>query len=162
MIVMLKLVCLFLAVATVVPSVAHVLELPGKLRLARAQYFAVQPIYYPGFTVAGAAEPLSILALAILLALTKRGTAAFWLIAAALLAALLTHGLYWALTAPVNKIWLRHVALSDGAQQFFGAGGSVSETDWTMLRDRWEWSHLYRAAASVVALVLLAVALLGT
>jgi hypothetical protein len=63
------------------------------------------------------------------------------------------------LTAPVNKVWLRNEILSDSAQGFFGAGGHVNETDWTMLRDRWERSHLYRAAASVIALVLLAVAL---
>jgi hypothetical protein len=160
MIVMLKLVSLFLVVATVIPSVAHVLELPGKLRLTREQYFAVQPIYYPGFTVIGAAEPLSILVLAVLLALTPSGASTFWLIAAALLASVLTQVLYWTLTAPVNKVWLRNEALSGSAQRFFGASGNVTETDWTMLRDRWERSHLCRAAASVIALVLLSIAFL--
>lgn len=159
MIAMLRLACLFLVIATVIPSVAHALELPGKLRLAREQYLAVQPIYYPGFTAIGAAEPLSVLALAALLALTPRGTPIFWLIAAALSAAALTHVFYWTLTAPVNKVWLRNEAVSGSAQRFFGAGGSVDETDWTILRDRWERSHLYRAAAAVTALVSLAVAL---
>jgi hypothetical protein len=56
-----------MVVAIVIPSVAHALELPGKRRLTREQYFAVQPIYYPGFTVIGGTEPLSILVLAILL-----------------------------------------------------------------------------------------------
>jgi hypothetical protein len=160
MITTLKLVSLFLVVATVIPSVAHALELPGKLRLTREQYLAVQPIYYPGFTVIGTAEPLSVLVLAGLVALTPRGTLAFWLIAGALLAAALAHLLYWTLTAPVNKVWLSRETLSDNAQRFFGAGGSLNESDWTILRDRWERSHLYRAAASVIALILLAVALL--
>ena len=31
-------------------SLAHALELPGKLRLSKEDYLAVQPIYYPGFT----------------------------------------------------------------------------------------------------------------
>jgi hypothetical protein len=159
MMVVLKLISLFLVVASVIPSVAHALEFPGKLRLTREQYLTVQRIYYPGFTVIGAAEPVSILALAVLLALTLNGTTVFWLIAAALAASVLAHTLYWMLTAPVNKVWLRSEVLSGSARRFFGAGGNVNDADWTVLRDRWERSHLYRAAASVVALVLLAIAL---
>ncbi|HEX5281023.1 MAG TPA: hypothetical protein VFW28_13170 [Micropepsaceae bacterium] len=160
MIVILKLASLFLVVATVIPSVAHALELPGKLRLTREQYLAVQTIYYPGFTAIGAAEPLTIVVLAVLLALTPAGTTTFWLVAASLFSVAITHALYWVLTAPVNKIWLRGQALSSGAQRFFEAGGSVNESDWTILRDRWERSHLYRAASSIIAFVLLVVALL--
>jgi hypothetical protein len=50
-------------------SLAHALELPGKRRLTREQYLAVQRIYYPGFTSGGAAEPLSIVLLVALLVL---------------------------------------------------------------------------------------------
>jgi len=160
MIVALKMASLLLVVATVIPSVAHALELPGKRRLTREQYLAVQPIYYPGFTIVGAAEPLSVLALASLLAFMPYGTRTFWLIGGALAAAMLAHLLYWVLTAPVNKVWLRSAALSGSAERFFAVGGSVTLTDWRMLRDRWERSHLYRAAASLIALVLLAAALL--
>jgi hypothetical protein len=160
MLLVLKLASLLLVVATVIPSVAHVLELPGKLRLTREQYLAVQPIYYPGFTIIGAAEPLAVIALAVLLALTPSATPAFWLIAAALLATVLTHLIYWTLTAPVNKVWLQGETISGGGRRFFAASGSVTETNWTLLRDRWERSHLCRAAASLIALVLLAVALL--
>jgi hypothetical protein len=35
---------------------AHALEWPGKLRLSREHYLAVQPIYYPGFTYSGFAR----------------------------------------------------------------------------------------------------------
>ena len=34
-------------------TLAHVMELPGKLRLSKEAYLIVQPIYYPGFTIAG-------------------------------------------------------------------------------------------------------------
>jgi hypothetical protein len=34
-------------------AVAHALELPGKMRLDRETYIAVQSIYYPGFTIGG-------------------------------------------------------------------------------------------------------------
>lgn len=160
MILILKFMSLMLVVATVIPSVAHVLERPGKLRLTREQYLDVQPIYYPGFTFIGSAEPLSIIVLGVLLVITPRESPSFWPIAGSLTGAILTHALYWLLTAPVNKVWLSNEALSRGAQRFFGAGASVSETQWTALRDRWERSHLYRAATSVMALVLLAIALL--
>jgi hypothetical protein len=43
---------------------ARVLELPGKLRLTQEASFAVQPVYYPGFTIAGTKEPLGIIAIA--------------------------------------------------------------------------------------------------
>ncbi len=48
-------------------TLAHALELPGKLRLSKEQYLEVQPIYYPGFTIGGIAEPAGLLALFILL-----------------------------------------------------------------------------------------------
>lgn len=151
---------LFLVVLTVVTSLAHALELPGKMRLTREQYLAVQPIYYPGFTYAGAAEPLSIVALAVLLWLSPRFTTAFWLLALALAAATLTHLIYWVFVAPVNKVWLRGEALSAPAQRFFGRTKDSDRNDWTSLRDRWEWSHVCRAATSMIAfLLLLAVAL---
>jgi len=88
----LRLVSIILVVATVVPSVAHALELPGKLRLTPEHYFAVQRIYYPGFTAIGAAEPLSILVLAALL-VPPVETTTFWLVAASLLAVMITHAL---------------------------------------------------------------------
>jgi hypothetical protein len=31
-------------------ALAHTLELPGKMRLDKETYYAVQAIYYPGFT----------------------------------------------------------------------------------------------------------------
>jgi hypothetical protein len=157
----LKLASLLVVIAIVVPSVAHALELPGKRRLSREQYLAVQPIYFPGFTIIGAAEPLAILMVGALLALTPRGSPTFWLIACAVLAVATTHALYWTLTAPVNKLWLREAGLSGGAQRFFGAGGSLNESNWTRLRDRWERSLLLPAGTSLIALIALAVALVS-
>jgi hypothetical protein len=66
-----------LAIAMSLP-LAHALEWPGKLRLSKEHYLAVQPIYYPGFTYAGFAEPLGLLLVLILLVLTPMGTTEFW------------------------------------------------------------------------------------
>ena len=52
----------FLSALVLTMTLAHALEMPGKMRLDREQYYAVQTIYYPGFTIGGAAEPLAILA----------------------------------------------------------------------------------------------------
>src|SRR5690242_19596502 len=86
-------------------GLAHVLELPGKLRLSEEQYRLVQPIYYPGFTIGGfVGEFGGILATAILVAIAP--SRAFGATLGALIALLAMHGVYWVMTHPVNKFWL--------------------------------------------------------
>ena len=80
MYVALQVLTVMLAAVTMALSLAHALEFPGKLRLGKEQYLAVQPIYYPGFTIGGIAEPAVILATLALLIMTPAGTAAFWLV----------------------------------------------------------------------------------
>ena len=157
----LKISALILVAVTAALSLAHALEWPGKMRLNREQYLAVQPIYYPGFTYAGFCEPAAVLALIALLILTPGGTRAFWLIAGALAAAALESALYWILTAPVNRVWMRGQKLPGTAHKFFGTGKGMQEErqDWKALRDRWEKSHVYRAIAATAAFLLLAVAI---
>src|SRR5215217_5398266 len=67
-------------------ALAHVLELPGKLRLSKEHYLAIQSIYYPGFTYAGMAEPVGLLLILLLLFLMPAGTMNFYLTLAAFLA----------------------------------------------------------------------------
>jgi hypothetical protein len=145
-------------------ALAHALEWPGKLRLPKDQYLAVQAIYYPGFTIGGAAEPAALLLSAILLFLTPIAAPAFWLTAAALVGMLAMHATYWILTHPVNNFWLKDTRLKGAGAHFFAVGASRGsaegwDEDWTTLRDRWEWSHVVRAALGLVSLVLLATAL---
>src|SRR5690348_2549011 len=97
-------------------SLAHVLELPGKLRLTREQYLAVQTIYYPGFTIGGAAEPLAILLLLALVVLTSpERTLRFVLLVTALLAIIIVQLVFWTLTQPVNRYWLETTATTGPA-----------------------------------------------
>ena len=58
-------------------ALAHALELPGKMRLAKDAYYAMQPIYYPGFTIGGFAEPAGMILTIILLFFTSVGSADF-------------------------------------------------------------------------------------
>ena len=140
-------------------SLAHALERPGKMRLDRDQYLAVQPIYYPGFTIGGMAEPLGIVALIALLALTPVDTLRFWLTAGALATMAAVQTIFWTMTQPVNRYWLRAQKLSGSAKRFFDTGATAETPgDWTIMRDRWERSHVLRAMAAMAALVLLVTA----
>ena len=146
-------------------ALAHALELPGKMRLSKDVYYAMQPIYYPGFTVGGFAEPAGLILSIILLLLTPSGTADFWLTLAALLGLIGMQATYWLFTHPVNKFWLRGQKLSGLGLGFFSFGANRSRLqnqphspDWTRLRDRWEYSHVARAGLALASLAALVIA----
>jgi hypothetical protein len=147
-------------------ALAHALELPGKMRLSKEAYYAMQPIYYPGFTIGGFAEPAGLILTIILLFVTPLGTADFWLTLAALLGLIAMQATYWLLTHPVNKFWLRDQNLSGLGSGFFSFGTSRSRTrnetrstEWTDLRDQWEYSHVARAGLALASLTLLVIAI---
>jgi hypothetical protein len=149
-------------------ALAHALELPGKMRLSRDAYFAVQPIYYPGFTIGGGiGEAGGTILTIVLLVLTPVGGGSFWLTAVALLGLLGMQAVYWLLTHPVNRVWLRGEKLSNFSSGFFSFGTKrpegrredTREPDWTQLRDRWEYSHIIRAGFAFVSFVSLIVAI---
>jgi len=161
---LLQVTTVFLACVTFALSLAHALELPGKLRLDKETYCAVQTIYYPGFTVGGFAEVLSVIAAA-LLVMTPTQSAAFRWTLIGFLGLLTTHALYWLLTHPVNNFWLRGQNLGGLGGRFFrinpirqGESDQLGEDAWLRLRDRWEYSHVLRAIFSAVGLLALVVA----
>jgi hypothetical protein len=138
-------------------SLAHALEYPGKMRLSREAYFTVQKIYYPGFTIGGGFGEFGAIlaALGLLVARQVQGGDAL-LVAAAVVAILLAHAIFWLVTQPVNKVWLRDESLNRAGAAFFSAGGNVgAEENWTRLRDRWERSHIARAVCAMIALAAL-------
>jgi hypothetical protein len=163
----LEMAALLLAALALAPALAHAAELPGKMRLDRETYTAVQPIYYPGFTIVGIAEPASLVALLWLLLATPMRSASFWLYAGALLALGAMQAIYWTVTHPVNRVWLQGQMLPRAGGRFFGAranagkdgarhGANRADVDWQGLRHRWEYSHVWRAAFAGLALALLA------
>jgi hypothetical protein len=156
----LQIVTLLLVAAAWAFALAHAAEMPGKRRLDRATYFAVQRIYYPGFTIGGASEPLAILALAALLLVTH-GDAVLVAIAISLAGAIAAHAVYWLVTHPINKVWLKDQTLGRAGAVFFASGGQASVASWVGYRDRWEYSHVIRTALLTVSLIALAVGLIG-
>lgn len=158
----LQILTVMLAAVALAPALAHALEFPGKLRLSKEEYLTVQPIYYPGFTIGGFAEIGALIALVLLLVFAPKGGAAYWLTAGAFLFFLVAHGTYWAVTHPVNKVWLKDAETSGAGSRFFSVGAARPETDgppsWTALRDRWEQSHIARAGLFAAGLLLLTAA----
>lgn len=142
-------------------GLAHVPELPGKLRLTEEEYRIVQPIYYPGFTVGGfIGEFGGILVTAALVAITPKPSPALWLRAVALTALLAMHGIYWLMTHPVNKFWLAGQPVRGAGRGFFALGSQARQRgDWRDLRDQWEMSHVIRTVLTLVALSLLLAAM---
>lgn len=151
----LEILAVMLTAVTMSLALAHALELPGKLRLNKEHYLAVQTIYYPGFTLAGIAEVASIVAALALLILTPGDTPQFWLIAGGLAALTAVQVIFWTMTQPVNRYWLQSTDLSRLGKRFFETGGAARPDDWAGMRDRWERSHVLRAIASSLALLLL-------
>jgi hypothetical protein len=151
---------LLVALAAALP-LAHALELPGKMRLEKSDYLVTQPIYYPGFTIAaGIGEGGGMLATLALLLMTPPRGAQFALTLAALIALVAMHVAYWLFTHPVNKFWLEGQPLKGFGAGFFAfdplarrAPGRSDGDDWQRLRDRWEYSHVLRAALAAVSLV---------
>lgn len=166
MMLVMEVVAVFLAAVAMALALAHALELPGKLRLDKETYIAVQSIYYPGFTFAGVGEVLAVLAALVLLLVTPVDTTAFLLTLLGFAALVAMHGAYWVLVHPVNRFWLKDRELSALGAGFFGLGGTrrresdgVRREDlWKRHRDRWEYAHVLRAVLSVVALIALTAA----
>jgi hypothetical protein len=154
---------LFVAIALAL-ALAHALEMPGKLRLDKENYKAVQAIYYPGFTIGGAiGEVGGTVATIWLLFLTPKGTADFWLTLVALLGLIAMQAIYWCITHPINQFWIKNVKLNRFSANYFGFGANPLTTAhrpiWTQVRDRWEYSHVARAGCAAVSFIALVIAL---
>jgi hypothetical protein len=152
---MLRIVTVLVVVLATIPAVSHALELPGKMRLTRDEYVTMQRVYYPGYTMAGIAEPMGILLILVLLFYAPTGHPAVWCILA-LAGVVMMQGIYWLVTHPVNKVWMTGQRLSAPSAGFFATGAHSAENhDWVALRNRWEYSHVARAGCAVAALIAL-------
>ncbi|WP_250122693.1 DUF1772 domain-containing protein [Chroococcidiopsis sp. CCMEE 29] len=156
-------VAILIAVAMAM-ALAHALEFPGKMRLTKEAYFAMQPIYYPGFTIGGGVGEFGgLIATLILLFFTPWGSAQFWLTLVALLGLVGMQAVYWLLTHPVNQFWLEGENLSGFSAGFFSFGANRSNEahplDWTDLRNQWEYSHVVRAGFALVSLIAIVIAI---
>jgi hypothetical protein len=159
----LQILTVFLVALAMALALAHALEMAGKLRLDKDTNKAVQSIYYPGFSIGGAVgEAGGTLALWLLL-LTPRASADFWLTLVALLGIVAMQAVYWTVAHPLNRVWVKNVKLNRFNSPLFRFGAKSLDKPaapvWTELRDRWEYSHVARAACAAASLMALLFAL---
>ncbi|HWR16882.1 MAG TPA: hypothetical protein VN577_18790 [Terriglobales bacterium] len=163
MFILLEIVSIVLISVAMGLALAHALEFPGKLRLDEPTYLAVQTIYYPGFTVGGVSEPLSIIAVLVLLIIGPKDCVQFWLVLTSFAGMVATQMVFWVVTQPTNRFWLKHGQLSGRGARFFGVQQTqqpsfiTEKADWRELRNKWEYSHMARAVLSAIALVALVI-----
>jgi hypothetical protein len=166
MLLILQVVTVFLVGVAMSMALAHALEFPGKLRLDEQTYLTVQTIYYPGFTVGGIGEALAVIATLVLALAMRDDGAAFWWALSAFIAVLAMHVIFWLITQPTNRYWLRNQQMRDAGNKFFGVDRSnrsesttAATPEWQRLRNRWEYSHIVRAVLSSIALVAVVISL---
>ena len=130
----------FLAVILIalalVPSGAHLFELPNKIDLSQEQYFVVQGVYRGwalfGFVLIGAVG--ANLALSIFV---RREGLAFWFALAALLLMITSLVVFFIWTFPTNQATTNWTAVP---------------ANWATLRTQWEYSHAANAIITFLAL----------
>jgi uncharacterized membrane protein len=160
-----EIVSILLVTLAMAPALAHLLEFPGKSRLAKDAYLTVQPIYYPGFTIAGGiGEVGGLISVLAILLLTPQGTPAFWLRLVALVAMFCMQLVFWMFTQPVNQFWLQSTTLGSFGNAFFSIESGTHRVHpddpdgWKKMRDRWEYSHIARAGFASLSFLFLVVA----
>lgn len=160
MLALVQFISVLLVAVAMAMALAHALEYPGKLRLSKDAYIATQPIYYPGFTIGGAVGEFGgILVTSALLLLTPFGLD-FVLVLGTVAGLIAMQAVYWTMTHPVNRFWLKDTKLGKAGGGFFGSDPLRTKNDnrpaeWTDLRDQWEYSHVIRAALGLASLALL-------
>src|SRR5262249_51264506 len=120
-----------------VPTGAHLFELPHKMRLSPAEYMTVQQIY-AGWQLFGIAITVALLTTLVNTVLVRADRRAFAWSLTAFLALAATQSVFWAFTYPVNV-----------ATRFW----TVSPEPFETARRQWEYSHAASAMLTFVALV---------
>ncbi len=146
-------------------ALAHALEYPGKMQLDRSTYTAVQRIYHPAFSIGGGiGEGLGVILTFALMIITPNDSDQFNWIAAAFASVLAMQVVYWTVTRPVSKFWSGPKKLGAATRRFFGLSTATQsraerehEKLWSSLQQRWEISHIARAAFGFIATVTIAV-----
>ena len=139
----LKILALTLTALVLVPSGAHLFELPGKIGLDRDAYFIVQGIY-AGWALFGVPIIGAILANgALAIALRRREPAAArWALASAVLIAA-SLAVFFTWTFPANQAT---------------ANWTHKPDHWEILRREWEYSHAVNAVMVFAAFLATAIA----
>lgn len=127
---------IFFSALALMPSGAHLAELPNKIGLQKFEYLVVQQAYrgwaWFGVVVLGALISLTMLTISV-----RRIRGAFAFAMTALACIVGTQIVFWVFTFPANQATYNW---------------STLPTNWADLRVRWEYSHAASAVLNLVAL----------
>jgi hypothetical protein len=134
---------LFTALA-LAPAMAHLLELPNKIGLAKSDYLVVQQIYR-GWNLLGIVVVLALVSDAALTIMLHHVGESLVLPLVATLAIVGTQIIFWTFTFPANQQTNNWTTLPES---------------WERLRTQWEYSHAASAVLNLLALIMLTLELL--
>jgi hypothetical protein len=122
---------------------AHLLELPAKMTLNRADYLTVQQIYR-GWALLGIVIYAALASTLMLAVMVRNQRGAWCLVVTAILCMVAAQVVFWAFTYPVNRETSNWTLLPE---------------HWRQLRIRWEFSHAAGAVLQCAALAALVASL---
>lgn len=134
---------LFTALA-LAPGLAHLLELPGKIGLSKADYLTVQQIYR-GWALLGIVVIAALLSTLLLSVGVRKKMKAFVPAIIAFLCIVGTQVLFWTFTYPANAATHNWTLLPE---------------NWESLRRQWEYSHAGSAILNILAFVMVSLSVL--
>jgi hypothetical protein len=127
---------LFVALA-LAPALAHLLELPNKIGLSRADYATVQQLYR-GWALLGVVVIGALVTTAVLAIMVRTQAKEFAYVVAAFVCIAGTQLVFWVWTFPVNQQTSNWTVLPE---------------NWMALRIQWEYSHAASAVLNLIALI---------
>lgn len=136
---------LFFASLALGPALAHLLELPNKINLSRADYLTVQQIYR-GWALLGIVIFPALISTFVLTLLLRKEWRPFVFSFIGFLCIVGTQVVFWTYTFPANQVTNNWTMLPD---------------NWEQLRRQWEYSHAASAVLNVLAVAALIVSLLA-
>jgi len=126
-------------------ALAHALELPNKINLAKDEYFVVQKAYR-GWSQLSYLLVIQLLAMLAVAALSRDEPPVLWPTIMAIVCLIAAQTVFWIFTYPANVVTDNWTAVP---------------AQWEDVRARWEYSHLAGAAFQVMAMSALIVAALA-
>ena len=135
---------LFTALA-LAPGLAHLLELPGKIGLSKADYLTVQQIYR-GWSLLGIVVIAAMLCTLLFSLSVREKMKAFGPAVIAFLCIAGTQVLFWTFTYPANTATQNWTVLPE---------------NWESLRRQWEYSHAGSAILNLLAFVMVSLSVLS-
>ncbi|EIM30385.1 DUF1772 domain-containing protein [Microvirga lotononidis] len=135
-----------LTALALVPTGAHLFELPNKFNLSRDAYLTVQGMY-AGWAFFGIIDLAALVTNVFLAVRLRRQHPAFSFAVIAVLCFVVFFAIFFTWTFPVNQATSNWTTLPD---------------DWSQLRQEWEYSHAVNAVVMLIALCSVTLAVITT